>query len=143
MCYSRTPYFRRYFDGLRDIYRGPSERLAELSIALIDFLNDAFGIDTRTVRTTSLGLDQTLQSTEMIIQILRRVRADTYLSGPSGRKYLDLGLFEQEGITVQFQKFEHPRYRQLFGDFVPNMAAIDLLFNEGERAAALVAGRQG
>jgi hypothetical protein len=140
MAYARAPYFSTYFGELERIYLAPGDRLAELSIALIELMMDGLGIRTKMVRTTSLNLDLDLQSSEMIVQILRRVGADSYLAGRSGRNYMDLPLFEREGIAVEFQEFSHPRYRQLFGEFVPNLSAIDLLLNEGENAGRLVAG---
>src|SRR5207248_4821421 len=118
-------------------------QLADFSIALIQFLMDAFGITTKTVRATSLDLDLSLRSSDMILQMLRRVGADVYLAGPSGRKYMDTESFERSGIGLEFQRFEHPRYRQLFGEFVPNMAAVDLLFNEGESAGRLFRSAPG
>ena len=57
---------------------------------------------------------------------------DTYLSGPKGRDYLDVALFEKKGIRVEFQDFKHPVYKQRYEGFEPNMAAIDALFNVGE-----------
>ena len=55
-----------------------------------------------------------------------------YLSGPKGRDYLDVSLFEKKGIRVEFQDFKHPVYMQRYEGFVPNMAAIDALFNVGK-----------
>ena len=36
---------------------------------------------------------------------------------------------------VEFQKFQHPIYKQFHGKFIPEMSIIDLLFNEGKDVA--------
>jgi hypothetical protein len=58
-----------------------------------------------------------------------KVGGDVYLSGPSGRNYLDLSLFKD--IKVDFLEFKHPIYKQCYKGFIPNMSAIDALFNLG------------
>ena len=69
---------------------------------------------------------------------MKAVHGDVYLSGVGGYNYLDVSLFEKEGIKVVFQNFKHPVYKQRFPRFVPNMAAIDLLFNIGEKSKAII-----
>lgn len=138
MCYSRTPYFKVLFPKLEEIYQRPYTGLSELSTALIELVMHEMGIETRIVRSSELGLDLERKSTDMLIEILQKVGASDYLAGPSGRKYMDMSAFDAASIGCEFQHFVHPTYRQPFGEFVPNLAAIDLLFNEGEGAGALL-----
>ena len=44
-----------------------------------------------------------LTSTDRIVDICMHYKADTYLSGISGKNYLDLNKFEENGIKVIFQ----------------------------------------
>lgn len=44
-----------------------------------------------------------LKGTERLINLCKTFNADRYLSGISGRNYLDLGMFKREGIEVVFQ----------------------------------------
>ena len=43
-----------------------------------------------------------LSSTELLVEICKNLNATTYLSGPSGRDYLDIQLFDAAGIKVEF-----------------------------------------
>ena len=138
MSYARTPYFKTFFPRIEEIYRRPHERLSELSTDLILLVMEELRITTKVTRSSELGLDLELQSSEMLIEILQKVGASDYLAGPSGRKYMDMPAFERAGIRCEFQHFTHPVYSQPFGEFVPNLAAIDLVFNEGERAGDLI-----
>ena len=75
--------------------------------------------------------------------ILRELNADCYLSGEGkgSKRYIDEEEFRQNNIELIFQGFEHPAYGQLWGDFVPNLSVIDLLFNEGEKSRDIIMQR--
>ena len=47
---------------------------------------------------------------------------------------------EKEGIKLVYTGFKHPVYNQLWGDFVPNLSTVDLLFNEGEKSLSILTG---
>jgi WbqC-like protein len=132
--YRKAAYFERYFPDIERIYLEEHTHLTGISTMLIEYLMKQFRIDTPLVKTTDLGLDLSLKSSDTLIDILKRVGAGDYLAGASGRKYMDMDLMQRTGIRVEFQQFVHPSYRQLHGSFVQNLAAIDLLFNEGENS---------
>jgi len=132
--YARAEYFSSYSDFFREHYLKPWEGLTDFSAAIIEKLIREFGLGAKVVRSTEMGLDLTQRSTELLIAILTRVGASTYLSGPTGRKYMELELFGQAGIGLEFQDYSLGEYRQRFPGFVPGLAAIDLLFNMGEKA---------
>ena len=54
---------------------------------------DWLGIKTKIVIESDLNVDGT--STERLVNVCKAVGADTYLSGISGRDYLDEKLFEK------------------------------------------------
>ena len=89
-------------------------------------------IDTEIVKSSDLKLDTSLTKTDLLIETARKVGASTYISGEGGSNYLELQKFRD--IKVEFQKFTLSRYNQQFGEFVPNLSIIDLLFNEGENS---------
>ena len=76
------------------------------------------------------------QRGELLAALCRELRADIYLSGPSGREYLDTAYFN--GIDVRFHDFRHPSYTQAHGDFVEGLSIIDMLMNEGKRSADIL-----
>ena len=128
--YNNTPYYARYEDRLEAIYTDKYNKLIDLNMNLINFLKDAFDIKTKIISASELGF--TSQSTERLVDITEALGGDVYLSGPAGRDYLDISLFESKGIRVEFQDFKHPVYKQRYEGFIPNMSAIDALFNTGE-----------
>jgi len=76
-----------------------------------------------------LGINST--STNRLVEIVKTVGGDIYLSGSGGKNYMDVSLFKKAGIGVKYQDFKHPIYSQRYLGFEPNMAAIDALFNVG------------
>lgn len=128
--YKETPFFHIYKKELKKIYSRKYSRLIDLNMSLINFLKNAFDIDTKLVLSSELGLKS--KSTQRLIDIVKALEGDVYLSGPMGRKYLDLSLFNNEEIEVAFQHFKHSVYKQFYSGFIPNLSAIDALFNKGK-----------
>lgn len=138
ISYSRAPYFKEYKDFFENIYQSEFEYLADLNIEIIKYLKDRFNFSARFVCESELKINKELKGSERLLAILKELKANYYLSGSSGRRYLDLSLFEKENIQVEFQEYKHPVYSQLFGKFIPGLSAIDLLFNCGPAAGKII-----
>ena len=79
----------------------------------------------------------------MIINIVKELGCHRYLSGIGARDYYVPELYEQAGIEVIWQAFEHPVYPQQYGGFIPYLSSIDLLFNCGiEKSRRILRGRE-
>lgn len=133
--YSKAPYFKKYMPAFEEFYSREWEFLVDLNIASVQLLLKLFHIEKSCPRSSEMELRET--PNERLIDICEKLGADTYLAGVDGAKYMDLELFKNEEIEVVFQEFIHPRYPQLFGDFISHLSAIDLLFNCGEEGRAL------
>lgn len=141
-CYAGTAFFERYCDAFRDVYRREWTRLCELDVALIRLLLDAFGIRTRVVRSSELGLEPGFQAsrpadhraTRRIVHFMKALGANRFLEGAAGKNYLREEVLREAGITVRYQAYEPRPYPQRFGPFVPFLSAVDLLFNCGPRS---------
>lgn len=77
-----------------------SESVAETNIAIIRHVAARLGI------TTPLVVDEptALTSTARLVALCQRHGATTYVSGPGARAYMDLDLFQQAGIAVEFRE---------------------------------------
>ncbi|MDO9543391.1 MAG: WbqC family protein, partial [Kiritimatiellia bacterium] len=132
--YARTPCFAQFREGLVRVIEPEWKTIAELNEATVRWLMECFDIHTETF-TSSRFPELSPDPTQRLIEICRRVGADTYLSGVGARKYLELSRFEKAGIRVEFQEFIHPQYPQPsakpLAGFVPCLSAIDGLFNCG------------
>lgn len=139
--YRKAPYFDDCFLEIERLYSRDYEYLFEINVESIEMLSRLFGIDKKTYRASLIsGLRE--EPTLRLIDICRYLNADTYLSGESGRDYMDMSAFAREGIKVIFQDFNHPVYPQLYGNFLPFMSSVDLLFNCGSESLNILRGKE-
>ncbi|MHC1755338.1 MAG: WbqC family protein [Methanosarcina sp.] len=127
--YKKAPYYPNFEKDIRRIYEQEYDTLIDINIKLIEFLMKSFEIDTEIVYSSEFGF--TSKSTERLVDLVSAVGGDVYLSGPMGKDYLNLQLFEKKNIEVVFQDFKHPTYQQQYDGFEPYMSAIDAMFNTG------------
>lgn len=135
-CYNKAPFFKKHYHFFESVYSVKWQRLIDLNIHIIKYLLKELEIKTPFYYESKIGTSS--QGTDRIIEICNRLKADNYLSGRGGRAYLEEEKFSQAGIKLHYQDFTHSTYHQLYakgnGSFLPNMSAVDLLFNEGEKS---------
>ena len=136
--YKKAPFFSEYADFFYQLYSREWDSLTELNKAIILYLVDAFGLKTRICGVAEIGANG--NGTELLLNICQALRANTYLSGAFGKEYLDEALFDSHGIKVVYQEFTHPEYKQVFEPFIPDMSAIDLIFNYGNSSLQILRG---
>jgi len=139
LAYRRSKYLKDYEQGLRHIIASTSSNLCSFNVSLIRYICKSFGIRTDIVLASRLDVKG--NGSDLIIDICRKLKADEYLSGISGKEYLRTEDFKKENIKISFQEFHHPIYRQLYEPFEPCMSSIDLLFNHGPMSMDIINGR--
>ena len=132
--YKKSPYFNLYFNDLKNILSVDYDNFSSLSITLIKYFIDKLDISTNIVLSSDICKDSKLQGLEKIFFILDNLKAQKYLSsdGPGSMRYINENDFKSKNIELVWQKFNHPTYNQLHGDFKSYLSIIDLLFNYGE-----------
>lgn len=136
MChiYSQASYFDFYANNFEWLYQHADQRfLSEINHHFLRGINKLLGIKTPISQSTEYSSRGGRSG--RLLSICRQAGADTYVSGPAAKVYLDVELFERSGITVEWMNYEgYPKYRQLYGDFVHAVSVVDLLFNAGPKA---------
>ncbi len=138
--YRRAPHFARYADELRDVLVARTwARLVDLDLATLELARRWLGITRPIVRSSTLGLGGA--KTTRILDMCTKVKATAYLSGRGGSTgYLDVEMLRRGGVDVAWQRFAHPRHPQRYPHlgFIPNLAFLDLVFNCGPDARAIL-----
>lgn len=135
--YGKAPHFNRYAPVAEPFYRRSDEMLVDLTCELTIALSRALGINhTQFVRSSTLSAQGT--KTDRLLNILTRLGATHYISGPSARDYLQLDKLAAAGISVEFLSYDYPEYPQLHGPFEPAVSILDLLFNVGPEAGKYI-----
>lgn len=134
VTYNKSPHFRDYLPLLESFYNRHDEYLADFTIATTILLSRELGLaSTRFLRSSELpGIDGV--KTDRLIQILKQVGAQHYISGPSTRDYIEREKFEQAGITLEYMEYNYPEYPQPYPPFDPYVTVLDLLFTTGKDA---------
>lgn len=140
--YGKAPYFKQYGSTFGNIYSRDYGNLAELNYDLITAVCSILDLNPKFTKSSALG-ETEARRTEALIEMLKKVGADTYFSGKSGKNYLDIDLFEKSGINIIFQNFVQPVYKQFNNDvFQPEMSIIDLIFNYGSSSIKLLSSTE-
>jgi hypothetical protein len=135
--YRHAPHFADYAPMVEDWYRQRPTLLADFTIATTIALARALGIaHTRFLRSSELNVTGT--KTERLIQLLTRVGATHYISGPSAKDYLEEDRFAAAGITLEYMVYQYPEYPQLYPPYDPQVSVLDLLFMTGVEAGAYI-----
>ena len=137
-AYQKAPHFSTLAPTLEEIYSAMPTVLPDLSVPIIRKLLAFFGWKGQVVLASELPLDRALRSTDAIIEILKAVGATSYLAGASSKRYLQEEAFVRSGIALDYHHFDPPVYRQLGEAFIPNLCALDLVFNEGPAAREIL-----
>jgi hypothetical protein len=130
-CYSRSPWFEYYRDGLEDLYLRPFVFLLDWNLHCFEW----------TIRALQMPVKFSLTDE------YRKFYDETDWIDLRGRllpkdrdQLLDIPVLGNE-IAATEETRRPVRYRQVFEErtgFLPNLSILDLLFCEGKRAAAFL-----
>lgn len=137
--YARAKFVDKYISSFEEVFSKDWEGLSDLNVYIINYILKQLAISTPVYFESKLGINNT--KTGRIIEICKKLNADTYLSGAGGKDYLDEGKFIEAGIKLVYQDYPHPAYEQCYSPFIPYMSIIDLLFNKGEESLKVLKGK--
>jgi len=142
--YGRAPWFEYCRPFLEDVYVGRTwTNLSTLNQFLI-----------RSVATKWLGITTEFRDSrefspvgakaDRLLDLLKKIGADVYLSGPSAKDYVPVGQFNDAGIDVVWKSYEgYPVYPQPYPPFSHQVTILDLLFHVGPHAPDYIWGWRG
>ena len=133
--YGKAPFFGMYEDLLADFYLGVRWRnLSEMNQHMVKILSrECLGI--KTAFEDSRTFDLTGAKQLRVLELLKEARADSYVSGPAAKTYIDEETFRSEGVNVIWKDYSgYPEYSQLYRPFKHEVSILDLLFHTGPDA---------
>lgn len=133
--YSNTPYFNYYSKVFEEIYLGMNWlTLSELNQYIIKRIaSDMLSINTQFSDSraySAIGAKQ-----DRLLDILRKVGANLYVSGPAAKDYIDIQGFSDAGIELIYKDYSgYPEYNQQYPPYDQYISILDLLFQVGPKA---------
>jgi hypothetical protein len=131
-AYEKAPYFEDHSEFVEGLFFSNVEKIADLNLQIIRYLLDQLQIKTKLVLLSELDIEA--QGDRLLIELCEKLGADCYLTQKGAKKYLNESLFQDTGIKLDYFRPPSPIYPQLWGTFIPNLSAFDLLFNCGPKA---------
>jgi hypothetical protein len=133
--YRKAPFYEQFYSIFCELIRNAMlnsyDYLANFNVNLIKTLCAYFDIKCNFLISSDLNIEG--EKDMYLANICEFLGAKSYLSAPGSKIYLDTSdAFKSKGIEVSYHDYSHPKYHQLFGDFIENMSCIDAVFNIGK-----------
>jgi hypothetical protein len=129
--YGKAEYYSDYSDFFEEIYSKTWTFLEQLNEYMLKWFLNELKIKVDFIRASDN--DFVGEKSELVLDMAKKLNAKTYIFGTLGKDYANTNDFQKFGINPIFQDYNHPKYKQLHGDFIPNLSIIDLLLNHGPK----------
>lgn len=128
--YAKAPHYKEIFPMMEQVLHD-NGYLIDTNIAFIKLVHDLLELKTKLVFLSDLPQFCHLRKNELITSICRHFSADCYLSGIGGKAYNDPSIYKEHDIKLEYLDYQPIEYPQLWGNFIPNLSIVDMLFNCG------------
>ena len=135
-AYSKAPYYKAHMPFVEKLYSSEFEKLIDLNMEIICYLMKQLQIHTPIIRLSELDIEA--KGSQLVVEICKAMKASTFLTQNAAIKYIDEEPLKEKEIILKTFKPPLLIYPQLWGDFIPNLSALDLLFNCGPKAHDIV-----
>lgn len=143
--YRKCPYFEHYRPIFEELYLGREwDSLSELNQTFIRRIAcEVLGITTQFRDAREFHAQG--QKQERLLDILGKLGATRYVSGPAAKNYINPQRFADAGIELIWKDYMgYPEYPQRHPPFEHGVSILDLLFNVGPAAPWYIWGwREG
>ena len=133
--YLKASSFKKYYPLFEDLYLKDAfneSYLSKINILFIKTICRLLDINTKITFSSEYNISKTDQS-DKIIEICRGAKADSYLTGPLAKRYLDEKKFSDSNIGIEWFNYDnYLQYEQIYPPFHHNVSIVDLIFNKGD-----------
>lgn len=141
-CYRKSSYFDDVYPFIEALFNKKHEDLSQFTISIIQAISEKLTINTTFSLASKLVKTDKVKD-HRLVELCQQRQINNYLSPVGSAAYLEKntpgGAITASGIELSYQSFKHPRYEQLYGDFISHLSILDMLFNCGfTRSAELI-----
>jgi len=135
--YGSAPFFDHYKDFFADFYLlNQWTNLSDMNQYLIRKIASEI-LDLKVRFLDSRVYNLTEKKSKRVLELLKKIGAQRYLSGPAAKSYLDTQSLYDENIELLWMSYDnYPEYQQQYEPFEHAVSILDLLFNVGPEFAA-------
>jgi len=133
-AYRKAAFFEEVYPFVETLINTKTENLADFNYNVIVLIAKRIGIDKKFIRSSELD-NLCGKKDARVVSICKAIGCDEYLSPQGAAVYIERnspgGEFVKNNMLLFYQNYSHPVYTQLYGEFLPYLSSIDLLFNCG------------
>lgn len=128
-AYKKAPMYGKVMPLLEEIVLNPREDLTDYIQHSIEVIMEYMEIKRGLYRSSQIEKDNTLHAQDRIIEISKKMQADTYINPCGGRKLYRHEAFEHQGMELRFLDVctDEIVYSQGIAEFEPNLSIIDVM----------------
>lgn len=139
--YRKTPYVSRVVDGISEKMKSAQgTKLSTLNVQLLAWAAAELDINKPIYLQSELSLPDEIDRDLRLVKLVKAVRGDTYVAGPSGSKYMKEAVYREAGLKLQVCRYDPKVYDRGTRPWIAYMSVVDALCYQGEMAAQYIQG---
>lgn len=128
--YKNHPFFEIHQPFLEEMFlKNKWEKLVDLNVFFYKYILNLLQKNIPIVMASDYDFKG--QKSDLVLDMCQKLGASTYIFGGEGENYADQQSFEEAGIHLVFQKYNHPIYKQYRNknQFISHLSILDLIMN--------------
>lgn len=139
LAYNHAPYFHTIFPIIEEILLNEEQNLAKFVTFSVKKISQILDINATYILSSDVKKNNELKGQEKVIEICKKLSADTYINAIGGQELYSKTEFQNEDMTLKFIKTNSIVYKQYEHEFVPNLSILDvLMFNSKHRVIEML-----
>lgn len=130
--YNKAKYFKDVMKLIDEILSYPDLNVAKFNLNSIKCICDYIGIKCKFLESNQIDKNKELKREELVIDICKKVHADTYINPIGGTELYKEDYFNENGIDLYFNKNEVKGYKQFDNNFIADLSIIDVLMHNSK-----------
>jgi hypothetical protein len=124
--FDRRPCIENALNLFQGVVGSNNSSLCDVLIRSAQDLADCLGVLPKRILRSS-QLKASGSSWNRVLDIVKEVGGNEYVTGHGAIKYLDHEAFEKHGVSVEYMQYAPVAWPQPFGEFTPFVSTLDIL----------------
>lgn len=128
--YGKAMHFKENKDFIFDLINYKASNIADYNIKIIKEFAIKLNITTKLVSSSDYRVSTS--STQRLIDLIKKVDGNIYLSGAGGDNYQEQSMYNQSNIKLIYNEIPSFQYKQYkSSEFINGLSIVDAIFNIG------------
>jgi len=131
--YSKTFFFKNYFEIFEDIYLNTkTDLISEVNYIFTKKIIELLNIKIKILKSSELNIFG--DRNQRLINICKHLNCETYLAAPNSKCYLNENLFTKNDLKIKYHNYSNfKEYEQNWDGFEHKVSILDMFFNLGNK----------